>query len=153
MTHDILGHEYIVIPSIDQTLHKFVTLIITKFREVSIEHRNGCGLPTERDDCSSAHLVLSHLGLAFFLILRPFSPELVMFPDFEFWTSLGTTISLYSLLMIRNFLYFARLWLAETAFTRVYLRGSIPQTAICGVFGVSIFSYTKLTSPGAINMQ
>ena len=41
------------------------------------------------------HLVLSHLGLAFVLMLRPFSPELVMFSDFEFWTSLGTSIFAY----------------------------------------------------------
>ena len=34
---------------------------------------------------------LSHLGLAFVLMLRPFSLELVIF---EFWTSLGTSILL-----------------------------------------------------------
>ena len=36
--------------------------------------------PTE-DAYSSGHLVLSHLGLAFVLILRPFFPELVMSTD------------------------------------------------------------------------
>ena len=35
---------------------------------------------------------------------------------------------------------FARLWLAETAFTRAYLRVNWPQTAFSGLFGVSIFS-------------
>ena len=30
-------------------------------------------------------------------MLRPYSPELVMFPDFEFRTSLGTSILLYTL--------------------------------------------------------
>ena len=35
---------------------------------------------------------------------------------------------------------FARLWLAETAFTRVYLRVNWPLTAFSGLFGVSIFS-------------
>ena len=54
--------------------------LITKFREVSIEHCNGCGQPTE-DAYSSGHLVLSHLGLAFVLMLRPFFPELVMSTD------------------------------------------------------------------------
>ena len=47
---------------------------------VAIEHCNGCGLPTE-DAYSSGHLVLSHLGLAFVLLLRPFFPELVMSTD------------------------------------------------------------------------
>ena len=45
--------------------------------EVSIEHCNGCGKPTE-DAYSSEHLVLSHLGLVFVLMLRLFFPELVM---------------------------------------------------------------------------
>ena len=44
-------------PSIDQTLHLFA------------------------DAYSSGHLVLSHLGLAFVLMLRPFFPELVMSTD------------------------------------------------------------------------
>ena len=48
--------------------------------EVSIEHCNGCGWPTE-DVYSSGHLVLSHLGLAFVLMLRPIFPELVMSTD------------------------------------------------------------------------
>ena len=61
--------------------------------EVSIEHCNGCGSPTE-DAFFSRHLVLSHLGLTFVLMLRPFSPELVMFSDFEFRTSHGTSILL-----------------------------------------------------------
>ena len=47
--------------------------------------------------------------------------------------------------------YFVCLWLAETAFTGVYLRVSTPQTAFSGVFGVSIFSHARLTSVGAIN--
>ena len=33
------------------------------------------------DAYSSGHLVLSHLGLAFVLMLRPFFPELVMSTD------------------------------------------------------------------------
>ena len=35
---------------------------------------------------------------------------------------------------------FARLWLAEAAFTRVYLRVNWPLMAFSGLFGVSIFS-------------
>ena len=55
--------------------------LITKFREVSIEHCNGCGQPTE-DAYSSEHLVLSHLGPAFVLMFRPFSLDLGKFSDF-----------------------------------------------------------------------
>ena len=44
--------------------------------------------------------------------------------------------------------YFARLWLAETAFTRVYFRVRGPQTAFRSVFRVSIISYARLTSVG-----
>ena len=54
--------------------------LITKFRWVSIEHCKGYGLSTV-DAYSSRHPVLSHLGLAFVLMLRPFFPELVMFTD------------------------------------------------------------------------
>ena len=45
-----------------------------------MEHCGGCGWPTE-DAYSSGHLVLSHLGLAFVLMLIPFLPELVMSTD------------------------------------------------------------------------
>ena len=48
------------------------------------------------DAYSSGHLVLSHLGLACVLMLKPISPELVMFSDFEFQISHGTSISLCS---------------------------------------------------------
>ena len=41
---------------------------------------NGCGWPTE-DAYSSGHLILSHLGLAFVLMLRPFFSKLVMSTD------------------------------------------------------------------------
>ena len=44
---------------------------------VSVGHCGGCSWPTG-GACSSGHLVLSHLGLAFVLMLRPFFPELVM---------------------------------------------------------------------------
>ena len=37
------------------------------------------------------------LGLAFDLMLRPFSPELVMFSDFGFRASLGTSILVLSI--------------------------------------------------------
>ena len=39
--------------------------------------------------------------------------------------------------------YFARLWLAETAFTGVYLRVSWPQMLNDGLFGVSVMSQRK----------
>ena len=57
--------------------------VITLFREV-------CGKPTE-DAYSSGHLVLSHMGLAFVLMLRPFL-HLSCLRTFEFRTSLGTSI-------------------------------------------------------------
>ena len=44
--------------------------------------------------------ILSYFGLAFVLMLRPLSPELVMFSDFEFRTSLGTSI------LLRPWFYF-----------------------------------------------
>ena len=77
-------------PSIDQHYTNLQTYYRTglnyrfwpyyQLLELSIEHCNGCGYPTE-DAYSSGHLVLSHLGLAFVLMLRPFFPELVMSTD------------------------------------------------------------------------
>ena len=50
---------------------------ITEFREVSLEYLQRVW---ERlANVSSVHLVLSHLGLAIVLMLRPFTPKLVMF--------------------------------------------------------------------------
>ena len=43
-------------------------------------------------------LVLSYSELAFVLMLRPFSPELIMIPDVELRTSLVTSI-------LRRYLY------------------------------------------------
>ena len=91
MLHEILGHDHI---QWHTQLIRHYTNLRTYYRtglyyrfwlyyqilEVSIEHCNGCGLPTE-DAYSSGHLVLSHLGLAFVLMLRPFFPELVMSTD------------------------------------------------------------------------
>ena len=54
---------------------------------------NGWGNPT-KDACTSEHLIFSHVGLAFILMLRQVAPELVMFPEFEFQTSLSTRILL-----------------------------------------------------------
>ena len=45
-----------------------------------------------RERLLTRHLVLSHLGLAFVLMFRTFSPELVMFSYFEYRTSLSTSI-------------------------------------------------------------
>ena len=91
MLHDILGHDHI---QWHPKLIRYYTNLRTYYRtglyyrfwpyyrilEVSIEHWNGCGWQTE-DAYSSGHLVLSHLGLAFVLMLRPFFPELVMSTD------------------------------------------------------------------------
>ena len=63
--------------------------IITTVQEVSIEHLQQVK-PT-KDAYSSGHLVLTLLGLAFVIILRPFYPELVMFSDFEFRSPYGTS--------------------------------------------------------------
>ena len=41
--------------------------------------------------------------------------------------------------------YFARLQLADTAYTGVYRRVSTLQTALSGVFEISIFSYARRT--------
>ena len=89
--------------SIDQTLQQFVNLLpnltllpiltLSPKLRVSIEHCNGCVFSTE-DAFSSGHLVLSLLGPAFVLMLRPFSPDLVMFSNFEFRTSISTSILL-----------------------------------------------------------
>ena len=80
--------------SIDQTLHQFANLlpnwtllpILTLFPNFGGFHRTLqrvrlANRGTE-DAYSSEHLVLSHLGLAFVLMLRPFFPELVMSTDF-----------------------------------------------------------------------
>ena len=68
----------------------FVTVVIDKkFRRSVIE--------TTNTPCAILHLqlVLSHLGLAFVLMMRPFFPELVMSTDlFELRTSLCTSILL-----------------------------------------------------------
>ena len=88
MLHDILGHVHI---QWHTQLIRHYTNLRTYYRtglyyrflpyyqilEVSIEHCNGCGYPTE-DAYSSRHLVLSHLGLSFVLMLRQFFAELVM---------------------------------------------------------------------------
>ena len=54
---------------------------ITNYREVFISHCNGSRKPTQ-DAYSTGHLVLSHVGLAFVLMLKPFFSEHVMFPNF-----------------------------------------------------------------------
>ena len=85
---------YTVTPSIDQTLHQFLTVtdldLITKFDFLPNCARfpqiicNGCGMPTE-DAYSSGHLVLSHFGTSCVLMSRPISSEPALFADF--WVS------------------------------------------------------------------
>ena len=72
MLHDILDDDHIQwTPSIDRTLHQFLTItdldLITEFdflpncARFPLNICNGCGMPTE-DAYSSGHLVLSHFG-------------------------------------------------------------------------------------------
>ena len=74
--------------SIDLTLHQFANLlpswtllpILTVLPNFGGFHSTLQRVRLE-DAYSSGHLVLSHLGLAFVLLLRPFFPELVMSTD------------------------------------------------------------------------
>ena len=87
-------------PSIDRTLHQFLTItdldLITEFDFLLNCARfpynicNGCGMPTE-DAYSSGHLVLSHLGFANILLVRPLKLNHTLhqfvthFPDLTFY--------------------------------------------------------------------
>ena len=94
MLHDILDDDHIctVTPSIDQALHQFLTLlqiwtllpILTFYPIARGFHRTfamgaACQqrmlTPPDTWSCPT-------LGLAIVLMLRPISPELVLFPDF-----------------------------------------------------------------------
>ena len=77
-------------PSIDQTLHPFANLlpnwtlipILTLLPNCGGFHRTLQRVRlANRGRLLFEHLVLSHLGLAFVLMLRPFFPELVMSTD------------------------------------------------------------------------
>ena len=87
MLHDILGHDHIQLHT--QLIRQYTNLrtyyrtglyyrfwLYYQIWEISREHCNG-----QRTLTPSRHLVLSHLGLAFVLLLRPFFPELVMSTD------------------------------------------------------------------------
>ena len=82
---------YSVTPSIDKTLHQFLTVTdldnITEFDFLPNCARlpknicNGCGIPKE-DAYSSGHLVLFHFGTCMCSNVEAnLSPELVLFPD------------------------------------------------------------------------
>ena len=86
--HDILGHDHIQWHT--QLIRHYTNLraccraglccrfwLCCRIFGVSVGHCGGCSWPTG-GACSSGHLVLSHLGLAFVLMLRPFFLELVM---------------------------------------------------------------------------
>ena len=81
---------YTVTSSIDQPLHQFWTLLLISTLlpnstfYLIVRASIGCGMPTE-DAHSSGHLILSIFWTCTFLMLRPISPELVLFPDF--WAS------------------------------------------------------------------
>ena len=70
--------------------------------EVSIEHCNRCCKPTE-DAYSSGHLVLSHLGLAFVLMLSSFFPELVMSMDLSSFEH--PSVLLFCFIILQNYWY------------------------------------------------
>ena len=56
--------------------------------EVSTEHLQLVG-HANRGRLLLRHLILSHLGIVWVIMMRPISPELVIVPNFEFETSLG----------------------------------------------------------------
>ena len=66
--------------------------------------RYGSGTPTG-DAFYSGHLVPSHLGLAYVLIVEtnPFPELVVIFPDYALRTSLGTFSILLTLLEMETF--------------------------------------------------
>ena len=97
------GLSHVVTPSIDQTWHSLVTLLmkwtplpslnfLPNFWAVSIEHLQRCGMSSE-NAYSYGHQLLSNLVLACVLMLRPVSLEVVMTLNFE--KSLGTSILLF----------------------------------------------------------
>ena len=101
------------------------TLTLLPIRKVFIEHLQQVQL-ANRGRFPIGHMVLSHLGLAFVLMLSPFSPELVMFPDLEFRSSLGT-----SNLLITRFREFCvehlqRIWLANRGRLLLRIHGPVP---------------------------
>ena len=70
------AQSYTMALSIDHTLHRFMSLLLnlTLFRILHIERFpwnicHGCSMPTD-DFFSSGHIVLSHLGLLYVLMLR-----------------------------------------------------------------------------------
>ena len=69
---------------------------ITKLRENSIKHFATGAASKQRILTPPDTWSCSILGLAFVLVLRPFSPKLVMSPDFEYRTLIGTSILLHS---------------------------------------------------------
>ena len=100
MAYDILGHDHIQWHP--QLIRHYQNL--WTYYQIGPNNRfwpyyqfSGCFHETlqrvqlDNSGCGLQNLVLSYLGLAFVLMLRPFSPDLVMFSDFEFWTSLGTS--------------------------------------------------------------
>ena len=62
----------------------------THFCEVSIEYVQR----VRKDTYISWHLIMFHFGLAIVLMLRPITPELVRFPDFDFRKPPGASILL-----------------------------------------------------------
>ena len=88
--------------SIDQALHQFLTILLiwtllpnlTFYLILRGVHRTfATGAACQQRKLSPLDTwSCPTLGLASVLMLRPISPELVLFPDFEFRTSLGSSV-------------------------------------------------------------
>ena len=111
MLHDILGHDHI---QWHTQLIRHYTNLRTYYRtglyyrfwpyyqisEVSIEHCNGCGWPTE-DTYSSGHLVLSHFGACISSNVETIlSWTCHVYGPFGFRTPFGTSFLLLIVILI-----------------------------------------------------
>ena len=93
---------YFFILTIDQALHQFLTLLLiwtllpnlTFYLITRGFHRTfATGAACQQRALTPPDTwSCPNLGLASVLMFRSISPELVLFPDFEFWTSLGTSV-------------------------------------------------------------
>ena len=63
---------------------------------------------------SFGNLVLSNLRLAYVLMLRAVSPDLVTFSDFDFRTSIGTFIMFYRIIILQLLSRVLNIWLFGT---------------------------------------
>ena len=126
------------------TFHLEYPLVLSKFclwpyyqsLEVSIEHCNGCGSPTE-DAYWFGHLVLSHLGLAFVLMLRPFFPELVMSADL---------LSFEHPSALRTIMLYRKLTMSKTRIFNIMLDGPAIQSIVNLIRAIVVLNTDEKTS-------